>query len=94
MLATKKSRRSGAVNTERLASESVWEGNRPEKSFVPIKKVFLFAQMDEEREKKKELCNHCDEKWNPPHVCKNPKVYLLQEKNCEVEDLVVRHESE
>lgn len=28
--------------------------------------------------RRKRLCYHCEEKWNPTHVCKNPKVYLLQ----------------
>ncbi|XP_035541674.1 uncharacterized protein LOC118344675 [Juglans regia] len=33
-------------------------------------------QMDEKR--KKGLCCHCDEKWNPQHTCKNPRIYLMQ----------------
>ncbi|KAF5471083.1 hypothetical protein F2P56_011555 [Juglans regia] len=32
--------------------------------------------MDEKR--KKSLCFHCDEKWNPTHTCKNPRIYFLQ----------------
>lgn len=32
-------------------------------------------QMDEKR--RKGLCQHCKEKWNPTHVCKQPKLYLL-----------------
>lgn len=34
------------------------------------------TKMDEK--KKKGLCYHCEEKWNPSHVCKSPKTYLLQ----------------
>ncbi|KAF5481507.1 hypothetical protein F2P56_002149 [Juglans regia] len=34
------------------------------------------TQMDEKR--RKGLCYHCDEKWNPLHKCKSPKIYLLQ----------------
>ncbi|XP_035543565.1 uncharacterized protein LOC118347658 [Juglans regia] len=33
-------------------------------------------QMNEKR--KKGLCYHCDEKWNPQHTCKNPRIYLMQ----------------
>lgn len=32
--------------------------------------------MDERR--RKGLCYNCEEKWNPSHVCKNPRIYLLQ----------------
>ncbi|KAF5450138.1 hypothetical protein F2P56_030513 [Juglans regia] len=41
----------------------------------PVKKVFS-TEWDEKR--KKGLCYHCDEKWNPNHNCKKAKVYLLQ----------------
>jgi hypothetical protein len=27
----------------------------------------------------KGLCYTCDEKWNPSHVCKNPKLYLMKD---------------
>ncbi|KAF5476973.1 hypothetical protein F2P56_003657 [Juglans regia] len=46
-----------------------------QKSSPPIKKIFSTA-WDEKR--KKGLCYHCDEKWNPNHNCKKSKVYLLQ----------------
>lgn len=32
--------------------------------------------MDEKR--KKGLCFHCEEKWNPTHTCKNPRIFFLQ----------------
>ncbi|KAF5446347.1 hypothetical protein F2P56_031982 [Juglans regia] len=41
----------------------------------PIKKVFS-TEWDEKC--KKGLCYHYDEKWNPNHICKKAKVYLLQ----------------
>ncbi|KAF5468658.1 hypothetical protein F2P56_012797, partial [Juglans regia] len=50
-------------------------GNYTQKNSSPIKKVFSIA-WDEKR--KKGLCYHCDEKWNPNHVCKNPKTYFIQ----------------
>lgn len=34
------------------------------------------SQMNEKR--KKGVYFYCDEKWGPGHVCKKPKVYLLQ----------------
>lgn len=44
----------------------------------PIRK-FSLAVMDEKR--RKDLCYHCDEKWNPQHRCKDPKIYVLH--SCE-----------
>lgn len=35
--------------------------------------------MDEKH--KKSLCFHCEEKWNPLHVCKSPKVYYIHATN-------------
>lgn len=46
-----------------------------QKSTIPVKKVF-FSQMDEKR--RKMLRYHYYEKWNLAHICKSPKVYLLQ----------------
>lgn len=34
------------------------------------------AHMDEKR--KKNHCYHCEEKWSLAHICKNPRIYLLQ----------------
>lgn len=48
--------------------------------------------MDEKM--RKVLCYHRDEKLNPAHVCKNPKVYLLYVEGSVVEDLVLSEESE
>lgn len=62
-------------------------GTHNQKFSPPIKKVFSTA-WDEKR--KKGLCYHCDEKWNPNHICKSPKVYLLQG----VEELVATEEME
>ncbi|KAF5443243.1 hypothetical protein F2P56_035816, partial [Juglans regia] len=42
---------------------------------TPMRRVFS-SQMDEKR--KKGLCFHCEEKWHLGHVCKTPKIYLLQ----------------
>lgn len=50
------------------------------------------AQMDEKR--RKDLCYHCEEKWNASHVCKNPKIYLLQVENSEASDGEVEKEQE
>ncbi|KAF5471876.1 hypothetical protein F2P56_008640 [Juglans regia] len=41
------------------------------------------TSMDDKR--RKGLCFHCEEKWNPNHVCKAPKMYVLQGHN-EVEE--------
>ncbi|XP_035542078.1 uncharacterized protein K02A2.6-like [Juglans regia] len=53
------------------------EGNSTkwQKPWGGTKKVSSI-QMDEKR--KKGLCYHCDEKWNPQHMCKNPRIYLMQ----------------
>lgn len=32
--------------------------------------------MKERRDKG--LCYNCEEKWNPSHKCKSPKLYLMQ----------------
>lgn len=49
--------------------------NKNQKPYQPAKKISS-NYMDERR--KKGLCSHCDEKWNPSHNCKSPKIYLLQ----------------
>ncbi|XP_035551124.1 uncharacterized protein LOC118349695 [Juglans regia] len=43
-------------------------------------------QMNEKR--RKGLCFNCDEKWNPLHTCKTPRIYLLEvnEEVCEEEE--------
>ncbi|XP_041009475.1 uncharacterized protein LOC121253540 [Juglans microcarpa x Juglans regia] len=51
---------------------------------VPTRKISSM-QMDEKR--KKGLCYHCEEKWNPSHVCKNPKLYLLHGSEAVAEDI-------
>lgn len=40
------------------------------------------------------MCYHCDEKWNPTHVCKKPKVYVLHGKETLSEDFVLQEGSE
>ncbi|XP_042972693.1 uncharacterized protein LOC122304485 [Carya illinoinensis] len=45
------------------------------KGLLPFKKVNP-SHIDEKR--KKGLCFHCEEKWNPTYVCKKPKVYFIQ----------------
>ncbi|KAF5471969.1 hypothetical protein F2P56_008726 [Juglans regia] len=66
--------------------------NKGQRTFPPVRKV-TSLQMDDKR--KKGLCFHCDEKWNPNHTCKNPKVYIMQGDNEDkVEDnAVLREES-
>ncbi|XP_042987252.1 uncharacterized protein LOC122315435 isoform X1 [Carya illinoinensis] len=49
--------------------------SKDHKSLLPFKKVNP-SHIDEKR--KKGLCFHCEEKWNPSHVCKKPKVYFIQ----------------
>ena len=44
-------------------------------STLPIQRVSP-AVMKER--KSKGLCYTCDEKWNPAHVCKVPKIYMMQ----------------
>jgi hypothetical protein len=41
---------------------------------IPVKKISPF-QMSERREKW--LCYNCEEKWNPSHKCKTPKLYMM-----------------
>lgn len=48
--------------------------------------------MDEKS--RKGLYYHCDEKWNPTHVYKKPKVYLLQGEESVAEDSVMKEDSE
>jgi hypothetical protein len=48
-------------------------------SSVPIQKLTP-AQMKERRDKG--LCYNCDDKWNPAHKCKSPKLFLMH--GCEV----------
>lgn len=43
-------------------------------SSLPVQKISP-AQMRERREKG--LCYYCDDKWNPSHRCKSPKLYLM-----------------
>ncbi|XP_040996067.1 uncharacterized protein LOC121242242 [Juglans microcarpa x Juglans regia] len=45
------------------------------KNALPWKRVNA-SHMDEKR--RKGLCFHCEEKWNPNHVCKKTKVYFIQ----------------
>ncbi|XP_042979911.1 uncharacterized protein LOC122310090 [Carya illinoinensis] len=51
--------------------------NKGPRSMFPLRKVNS-SQMDEKR--KRGLCFHCEEKWNPSHVCKNLRVYFMREK--------------
>ncbi|XP_042965413.1 uncharacterized protein LOC122299304 [Carya illinoinensis] len=44
--------------------------------YITPKRRIQSAAMDEKR--RKGLCYHCDEKWNPTHVCKAPRVYVMQ----------------
>ncbi|KAF5447343.1 hypothetical protein F2P56_032901 [Juglans regia] len=57
-----------------VVDNAVEVSNRGPRNQILAKRV-TSLQMDEKR--KKGLCYHCDEKWNPNHICKNPKVYLL-----------------
>ncbi|XP_042964611.1 uncharacterized protein LOC122298826 [Carya illinoinensis] len=59
------------INTTAL-NDSV---SQSPKGLLPFKKVNP-SHIDEKR--KKGLCFHCEEKWNPNHVCKKPKVYFIQ----------------
>jgi hypothetical protein len=42
---------------------------------LPIQRVSSIV-MKERRSKG--LCYTCDEKWNPAHVCKAPRIYMMQ----------------
>lgn len=53
---------------------------------VGLERKISSLHMDEKRNKG--LFYHYEEKWNPSHVCKNSRVYLLQ-----MEDSEVRNES-
>ncbi|XP_042958052.1 uncharacterized protein LOC122293563 [Carya illinoinensis] len=73
-----------------VPTEPVVETNKVHRPPLAVKKVFS-SQMDEKR--KKGLCYHCEEKWNPAHVCKTPRVYLMQVENVgdkaiEVEEVI------
>ncbi|XP_042972855.1 uncharacterized protein LOC122304664 [Carya illinoinensis] len=59
------------INTTAL-NDSV---SQSPKGLLPFKKVNP-SHIDEKR--KKGMCFHCEEKWNPNHVCKKPKVYFIQ----------------
>ncbi|KAF5468519.1 hypothetical protein F2P56_012664 [Juglans regia] len=72
-------------------SESMVEGNRFQKPLVAVKRIFS-SQMDEKR--KKGLCYHCDEKWNPMHICKAPKVYLLHVEDTAGSTLEIQEEGD
>ncbi|KAF5469943.1 hypothetical protein F2P56_010498 [Juglans regia] len=72
-------------------SESMVEGNRFQKPHVAVKRIFS-SQMDEKR--KKGLCYHCDEKWNPTHICKTPKVYLLHVEDTAGSTLEIQEEGD
>ncbi|KAF5477481.1 hypothetical protein F2P56_004118 [Juglans regia] len=65
----------GPTNNYGSYGSSGAAGGHNQKYGPPIKKVFS-TEWDEKR--KKGLCYHCDEKWNPNHHCKKAKVYLLQ----------------
>lgn len=75
MLTSRKAMRqySGSVEKGSIDS-SVDGGSKVLRSNARTKRIFS-SHMDEKR--KKCLCYHCDEKWNPSHVCKSPKVCLL-----------------
>lgn len=45
------------------------------KTNLPVQRVSP-SQMKERREKG--LCYYCDDKWNPFHICKIPKLYSMQ----------------
>lgn len=76
ILTPRKSWRQNVVSVERGSFETASKvGYRMQRSNVPTKKGFS-SQMDEKR--RKSLCYHCEEKLNPAHVFKNPKLYLLQ----------------
>jgi hypothetical protein len=57
------------------SSSSSSLGSTPRNSSaVPVQKLSS-AQMKEHRDKG--LCYNCDDKWNPTHKCKSPKLYLM-----------------
>ncbi|XP_042980307.1 uncharacterized protein LOC122310468 [Carya illinoinensis] len=59
--------------------------------YITPKRRIQSAAMDEKR--RKGLCYHCDEKWNPTHVCKAPRVYVMQaEEEGQVDGIVVEEE--
>lgn len=66
------------------------EGSRIQKVVMPTKKISS-AQMNEKR--RKWLCYHYEKKWNPAHVSKNPKAYLLQVEDQIEEEAAVRENS-
>ncbi|XP_040988925.1 uncharacterized protein LOC121236540 [Juglans microcarpa x Juglans regia] len=74
ILASRKSWRNNTALPVKSHGETVEDSSKFQKNGMPTKRVFS-SQMDEKR--KKDLCYHFEEKWNPNHVCKNPKVYLI-----------------
>ncbi|XP_035546571.1 uncharacterized protein LOC118348625 [Juglans regia] len=67
------------------------EANNGPKNLFPLKKVNS-SQIDDKR--RKGLCYHCEEKWNPNHVCKNPRVYYLQGACNAEQDLIDNSEAQ
>lgn len=57
-------------------SNHIVEGNmKMQKSSLPKK----FSSISIDEKQRKSLCYHCKEKWNPSHMCKTPRIYLLQD---------------
>ncbi|XP_035551117.1 uncharacterized protein LOC118349692 [Juglans regia] len=77
VLSSRKSWRQNSHFAEKWPLNSVGMtdlANNAPKNVFPMRRVNS-SHMDEKR--KKGLCFHCEEKWNPNHVCKNPRVYFL-----------------
>jgi hypothetical protein len=56
-------------------SSTVASFSKQPHSSIPVQRISP-EQMRERRQKG--LCYYCDEKWNPAHHCKNPKIYMMQ----------------
>ncbi|KAF5468876.1 hypothetical protein F2P56_012987 [Juglans regia] len=73
--ASRKSWKYNGLSGGKIQQEKSVDSTIVQRRHIPVKKVFS-SQMDEKR--RRGLCYHCDEKWNPTHKCKNLIVHLLQ----------------
>lgn len=78
ILSSKKPRK--YFSMEKKLVESGSDNNVRNNREVIIPKRISSSQIDKMR--KKDIFFHCDEKWGPGHICKKPRVYLLQEDEC------------
>ncbi|KAF5462079.1 hypothetical protein F2P56_018118 [Juglans regia] len=85
VLASRRSWKNNTALPVKSHGESVDDSSKFQKHGVPTRRVFS-SQMDEKR--KKRLCYHCEEKWNPSHVCKNPRVYLIQAEEDKIQPVI------